>query len=84
MNLQNTPIYYIKHRIEKGEDKALRELKNEEGVEEITAIEEGILKTRRRVTMKHCFKNEKIHETIRRRKHQGGFFVPLKREEETI
>ena len=62
MNLQNTPTYYIKDRKEVNEDKALRQLINEEGVTGVAAIEQGIAKMRR-IKMEHCFGNEETHET---------------------
>ena len=57
MLLKTTPKYYGKCRNEKSEDKALGELINVEGVLEITAIEEGRLNMKRKVTMQYCFEN---------------------------
>ena len=50
MHLQTTPIYYIKYRNKESEEKALRELINEEVVD-VTAIEEARLNMRKSVTI---------------------------------
>ena len=53
MHLQTTPIYNVKYRNEESEDKSKRELINEEGVAELTAIEERV--NMRNVILEHCF-----------------------------
>ena len=67
MHLQTTPIYYVKYRNEESEDKALRKLINEDGVAEKTTKEKEKVNMNN-VTMEHCFGNEGIHETTRRKK----------------
>ena len=44
-----------------------REVINEDGMAEVTGIEQGRVNIRS-VTMKHCIENEEKHETIKRRK----------------
>ena len=40
MNLQNTPIYYVRYRNKENKDKSLRDLLNKGGVTEVTTREE--------------------------------------------
>ena len=58
MHQQNIPIYYVKYRNKESEDKALRELINEDGLAEVNAIEEERVNMRC-VTMRE---KKKLHE----------------------
>ena len=78
MQLKTTPIYYVKYRNDESEDKALRELINEEGVAEVTTIEEGRMKMRKFVTIEHCLVNEETYETTRRKKTQRWLHCTFK------
>ena len=78
MHMQKRPIYYVKYRNEEGEDNALRELISNEEVVYVTAIEEGRVSMRRKVTIEHCSENEEIHETTRRKKTQRWLLCTFK------
>ena len=78
MHLQYTPIYYVKYRNEKCEDKALRELINEEGVAEVTNKIEERMNMRSSVKMEHCFGGKETLETTRRRKAPRLLFCTFK------
>ena len=82
MLLQNASINYVKYRKEESEDKAFRELINEERVAEVTAKQEG------RVNMRNVTWNTTsyVRKHMRRPeggKYQDGSSAPLRKEEET-
>ena len=74
--MQNAPIYNAKYKKEESEVKALMELIKRVAV--VTTTEKKYDNIRKSVTLEHCFGSE---ETSRRKKHQGGASVPLRKEE---
>ena len=78
MHLQVATKFYFKYRNEESENKALRELIKEEGVAEVTAVEEKTMNMNRSETLKHCFGGEETHETTRMRKTPRWLYCTFK------